>query len=53
MIYKIIYYQYKLSLHHFIYVIYDMTVFAQFFGFLKMSDHMFIVSELSNDPSNV
>ena len=30
-----------------------MTVFALFIGFLKTSDHMVIVSELSNDPSNV
>ena len=46
-----IYCQCKLSLRHFIQV-YNMTVFALFFGF-KMSDCMVIVSkeaELSNNP---
>ena len=35
---------------------YKVTVFALFFGFLKMSDHTVIGSEeskLSNDPSNI
>ena len=47
--------KYKLSLYHFI-LFCNVTVFALFFGFLKMSDHMVIVteeSELSNDPSNI
>ena len=47
-----LYYYIKLSLHHFIHVIYKVTVFALFFGFLKMNDHMFDESALSNDPSN-
>ena len=41
--YKIIYYRYKLILHHFIQVIYNATVFALFFGSLKMSDRMVIL----------
>ena len=44
------------NLHHFIRVIYNGAVFALFFGFLKMSDHMVIVSEeseLSNNPLNI
>ena len=56
MIYKIIYYRYKLRLHHFSHVISKMTVFALIFGFLKMSGHIvnvFVKSKLSNDPSNI
>ena len=53
---KIIYYRYKSSLRYFIQVIYNVTVFALFFGFLKMSvctDIASEESELSNDPSNI
>ena len=53
--YKIIYYWYKLSLHQFIYVIYNMTVLALVVGFPKMSDcivNVFEESKLSTDASN-
>ena len=36
--------------------LYNVTVFALFFGFLKMGDRMVIISEeskLSNDPSYI
>ena len=38
--YKIIYYRYKLRLHHFSHVISKLIVFALVFGFLKMSGHI-------------
>ena len=40
MIYKKIYYRYKLRLHQFSHVISKMTVFALVFGFLKMSGYI-------------